>query len=796
MKIFRRFKKSISLRIVNWLGLSIMFACLLVSYSYIKRELSYDRYNVNADRMVRIALQKGSDPFDGAIWGNDLDVVMQQIPEIEQVVKLAQGGTAVLSYKGEKQVVNFYRASPNFFDVFSISWMQGEKSKDWQFSNQMIVSESFARRVFGTDGDIGEVKLSGIYTPGSQFEDSTILVSGIFKDIPETSHFHTDMFLYRTPETQGDLYFMYLLLKKHVNIKDVENKISQLIEERDKSSNQPKTNVSLMPITNIHFHSHMFRELEANGNVNYIYFIFGANMLLLIVVLFNLWLNNSLIFSYNSRYYQILRINGASSFTVVKEESLLAVMLGCFSLLTGILLVFSVSYFEHFPIQITPMEIILVGLIFLSITTLISLFPALKNISITLFLNTSTALIPARFSYSNVRLMLVSQYIIVMVVVILAFGITKQMNMVKDMQVGGNMHNILVMTGQPDQVSEKYSILKTELLKHTEIEAVTSSYHLPGSNMWQSARVNCENRDENIDLSAMIVGEDFLPFFHISLIDGKLFSPAKFDYLTEESIMLEGIFRRKKSDHVEEYIINKKAMTILGFNSSKDAIGQVLSINLPGLDYIYRGTIIGVTNDFNYSGLYEQSSSMLIIQRRMFQSCIMAYLHPGRMQQSLEVFHRVWNEVIPEYPASYTFMNDIFNNTYRYELYAKRLVLAFSFLCIAITNLGLIVFMAFIIQRRKKEIGIRKVNGANISNIVWLLNLDFVRWIGLSFIIAAPVAWYTISRWLEKFAYRTSLDWWVFAVAGLAVLLLSFISVSLQSWRAANTNPVEVIKNE
>ena len=295
------------------------------------------------------------------------------------------------------------------------------------------------------------------------------------------------------------------------------------------------------------------------------------------------------------------------------------------------------------------------------------------------------------------------------------------------------------------------------------------------------------------DKNVMIAGEDFLPFFHIELIAGHGFTPAKIDYKTEEGLMFDFFKHKKQSEHVEEYIINRKALAILGFNTPEEAIGEMLRLEHGTLNYLYRGIIVGVTDDFNYTGLYEETIPLLMMQRRLFQHCIMVRFTPDRFTQARAVFENVWHEVNPGYSADYVFMNDVFGRMYRSEINAQRLVFVFSLLCFVIADLGLIVFMTFIIRRRTKEIAIRKVHGASVAQIIRLLNMDFIRYIVLAFMIAAPVAWYVMHRWLERFAYKTTLNWWIFALAGLTVLFISIISVSLQSRRAATANPVDGI---
>ena len=794
MNIFKHFRKNISLRAVNFAGLSIMFACLLLSAGYIRRETSYDRHHANADRIVRMSLQFDDKPVDGRIWGNklDADALLQQIPEIDRTVKMYNVPYAVLHYQGKHRVVNdFYAVNRDFLHTFDFPLLHGNKDEALQRRGQALISESFARQLFG-ELNFDEIQMSEISVDSRRFADTVVFVSGIFKDIPETSHFHTDILLH-LPDDFEHFAYTYLLLKNQTDNRALAQKITTLIEEKELY--QPsKTRVLLMPLTDIHLHSHNLREMSVNGNIHYIYLIVGANALLLAVVLFNLWLNASLIFFHSRRYYQILRICGAPTSAVFKDEALAALLLGVLSIIAGIVAAFCVSS------AVAPLNPPLwrkggLMVMFLLSVVTVSLLPALKNISYTLFLNTNIDLKPLRFSYKNVKWMLTAQYAVVMIVVILAFGINKQMNLVRDTQVGGNRRNILVMNEQPDQVQEKYALLKTELLKHTEIEAVTSSFQLPGDAILDGTRVRKEDDMDWKTLPIMVAGEDFLPFFNIRLIAGQGFLPGKYDYPTEVNMLMDHFYQQKYTEHIEEYVINRKALAVLGFSSPEEAVGEMLRIEHQTLGYIRRGVIAGVTDDFNYTGLYEETIPLLMMQRGMFQGCIMARLAPERFAQARATFENVWNEVNPDYPADYVFMNDVFGRMYRNEMNAQRLVYIFSLLCLAVADLGLIIFMAFIIRRRTKEIGIRKVFGASVADILRMLNMDSIRYIALAFVIAVPVAWYVMQRWLERFAYRTSLDWWIFALAGLSVLLISVVSVSLQSWRAATANPVDAINN-
>ena len=773
---------------VNFLGLSVVFTCLVLSAGYIKREFSFDRHHTNADRIVRLTLQFDNEPVDGRIWGNSIDDILQQMPEIDRVAKIHQTQTALLTYQGENRFISdVLVVNRDFLDVFDVPLLWGNRNET---RNQALISESFARQLFG-ELNVDDIQMSDIHLESRGFIGA-VFVTGIFEDIPETSHFQADMLLY-LPEEAPIHKFVYLLLKNQTNTNTLAQRITRLIEERELfAPAQPRA--LLMPLTDIHLHSRNLRELSINGSIHHIYLLVGANALLLIVVLFNLWLNTSLIFSYSRRYYQLLRLYGAPSSVVFKDEVLSALILGAASIAAGIIATFYILSTGFLCGQISFIEKTILSLLFLLLIVAVSLLPALKSISNTLFLSTNIDLKPTRFSYSNAKYVLTAQYAIVMIVVILAFGINRQMNLIKNTQIGGNESSILVLTEQPERIQERFELLRSELLRHTEIKAVTTSFQLPGDAIRDAVFVKRNDNTDGQTLPVLAVGEDFLQFFGIRTIAGRGFFPKQFDYQTEHAMFFDRILYHNHSDHIEEYIINRRALTMLGFTTPEEAIGQTLQIEHEAIDYFRRGVIVGVTDDFNYTGLHETTIPLLIMQRHLSQHNIMVRLDPNRFEQARTVFERVWSEVNPGFSTDYVFMNDIFERVYRNEINAQQLVAIFALLCLLIANLGLIVFVAFIIRRRTKEIGIRKIHGASTSQIIRMLNMDFIRYIALAFVIAIPVAWYVMTRWLEQFAYRISLEWWIFGLAGLSVLLVSIASVSLQSWRAAVSNPVEAIK--
>ena len=453
--LLNQLNKSKPLRIVNLLGLSVIFASLLLSYSYIRKELSYDRFNKKAERIVRFSVRYDDNPVDGRIYTfsreNNLP---DNIPGIEEIVLLSKKNSGTLIFQGKSMVINdFYLGSSNFFRVFDYRLLQGDADHVLDAPEKVVISEKLARQLFGDESPMGkEIRLQS-----RQVGDTTVFVSGVFENFPENSHFHTDLIVHRPDTEVDDWSYVYLLMNEHTRLNDLIRNITARLDELNKDREQ-KTSPYILPLTDIHLHSRVQREMESNGNIYYIYLVTGANILLLIIVLFNLWLNAGLIFASNRRYYQLLRLNGASSSTVLTDESLLALTLGLASIVLGGGLAVYFFLQQHLLLStVIPYEIVIFALLFLCLVEFVSLIPVITGIASTLFLNTGNDSQPLHFSLSNIRYLLIAQFAIVMFIVIVAFGIGKQMNLVKTAQVGGKEPNILVLGEQPLVVQERHS---------------------------------------------------------------------------------------------------------------------------------------------------------------------------------------------------------------------------------------------------------------------------------------------------------------------------------------------------
>lgn len=796
--IFRRFRKGITLRSINILGLSLIFACFLISATYIVRELSFDRFHTKADRILRISIdlhiegQENVTGFGARVYDAGMDKLLMQIPEIEKVISLMKINTAVLEHQGEKtSVSDVYYASPGFLDVFDFSLAEGDRNTALQEPGSVLVSRKLARQLFGNEEAIHKT----IRVSGRRVVEQDLTVTGILDELPENSHFHTDMIVCK-PEDMASLAYVYLLTKDGVSASEIKDKVNKQFEQSSPAGTRVETR--LMPLTDIHLYSHESGEMQPNGDIRYVYLIVSSNLLLFIIVLFNLWLNSKVIFLNNLKYYQLLKLNGASSAVVFKEEGWLSVILCFISMLFGLLLAyyFAPAFDLSLGAFLTTGVFAILSLLFFILVVSISVAPVVLRFASQWFSSTRLSLIPRKMAFSNIRSMLVVQYAIVVIVLILTFGISRQIELIKKMQPGAAEERILVMDEQPQAVIERFEILKEELLKKPEISGVTGAMSLPGGTMKDAVSLRRNQSSEEIAVTALVTDPDFFSFFNLKTIAGELPHDYPYNFQGENESMMKYFATGEVLPETDQYVINRSALKLLGYTTPEEAIGQPWKLIHSTLGFIPGGKICAVVDDFAYASLQEKITPTLVMCRKAFLHCFMVRLDEVTGAKALTAFNEVWHQVNPEYPANYTMLQDVYGQIYRNEYGAEKLLGYFSFLCLLIANIGLAVFMAFMIRLRMKEVGVRKVNGATVFEVIRLLSWDFVKWIGIAFILAMPVAYYLIYAWLEGFNYKITINGWLFAQAGVMTLGVALLTVSWLTWKAATANPVRSLKSE
>jgi putative ABC transport system permease protein len=805
---FRNLGKRKGNALLNILGLTIgMSACLLI-FHYVSYERSYDDAVPNAKNIVRLRLdnyQKGKLAWQSAtIYPAIAPTLKKDYAEIEKFCRIYD---ANLLLSTENNQVKFtetkgYYADPAFLDMFNIQFVKGNPTKVLDAPDKMVISEKMARKYFGNEDPMGKRLL--VRDPGFL---QTYQVTGVFKEFPNNSHLIVEYLVsYSTiakflrafgdtsnaTETSFGWYdfYSYLQLKPGIDWKQFEKKLPGFCDRYINSTewykkNNNKAELYLMPMTDIHLRSNFNQEAEVNGNGQAVSFLF----LIAIFIIGIAWINYINLSTARSveraREVGMRKVLGALRIDLVRQFMIESFLLNLIALLLS-LGIFSLllpafdkfvgrDNFTHFTL--TPSYWQIFFLLFLGGTFLSGIYPAfvlsgfqpitvLKGV----FKNAAGGI--------NLRKgLIVAQFIISVVLIAGTIIVFQQLQYMRNQQLGVNIQQTLVLDGANSPVDSTYQNIfqpfKSELLQLAGIKSVTASTNVMGKEIyWTSGvtRLGAEN-ESSVTLYHMGIDHDFVPAYQVKLTAGRNFSK---DFQTDRRSVL----------------INEKAVELLGFKDAASALnGKVTR----GRDTL---AVIGVVSNYHHQGLQKAIDPMIFLLTPNTRSFYSLKIETSHLQPLMAGITRTWNKYFPADPINYFFLDETFNEQYKSDRLFGKVFAVFAFLAILIACFGLLGLSAYNVLQRTKEIGIRKVLGASVQNILFLLSTDFLKLIAIALLLAIPICWFAMHSWLQDFAYRIHIDWWVFVVAGVMALLIAFATISLQVMRAVVENPVKALRSE
>ncbi|MFK5857138.1 MAG: ABC transporter permease, partial [Bacteroidota bacterium] len=770
---------------INIVGLAIgITACILIML-YVQSELSYDTFHEKADRIYRVNLTGvfNDDDFNHPITSAPLAKAMQnEIPEIEEAVRLTFAEPVIRHNEDVFNEKKWCFADANFFKIFSTTFIKGNPENALSQPNSVVLTESTAKRYFGEDNPIGQ---SITWESNRDYK-----VTGVIKDYPENSHIKFN-FLASIKGQDIDnnlnwiqnMVYTYSLIKEGYTKQDVDAKLEGLVEkyigpaikqamgvtfEKLKSQGL-KYSWYAQPLDEIHFNREvMVMEGEPLGNKSYM-LIFSIIAIFILVIACINYMNMSTARSANrAKEVGIKKAFGSSRNSLVFQflsESILVTLLALvlalvliklllpeFNNLIDKQLVF--SYFNNFK------TIPLMLAFGIGIGVIAGSYPAFflssyNPVDVVKGINKSSG------SHGKLRSGLVIFQLIVSITLFSgSFFISKQLSFLQNKELGFNKENLLIIN-KVNYLGNRLSSFKTELLAQPNILKITNSSSIPG-------RFNASNSyfhhsvDDTKGINTFWSDYDFIKTYQIELTQGRFFEEG--NQFNDKSVVL-----------------NETAIKQLNI---EDPIGKKIYSGTKTEDNSL--TIIGVMKDFHSQSLHEEMSPFILING---SGEYLSVRISGDIQQNLKIIEQTWDKFAKGQILDYVFFDEDFGRLYKAEVRTRKIVSIFSALAIIIACLGLLALAAFVAEQRTKEIGIRKVNGANIGEILLSLNRNFMKWVAIAFVIATPIAYYTMNNWLENFAYKTTLSWWVFALAGVAALFVTMITVTWISWKAATRNP-------
>ena len=785
---------------INIAGLSVGIACCIMIALYVQNELSYDKFNVNADRICRPR-------FLGRANGQDMNMatspvamgptVYRDLPDVESYTRLS-AASAVVRYKDKTFTEErFFGADSTVFDVFTFPLVAGNPKTALTQPNTVVITESIAHKYFGDENPIGK-----ILDVGKQYE---LAVTGVMKDVPQDSHLHPDFLASlttltdsRSPAWLGNNYYTYFLLRKGVSLDEFRKEFNEEVVKYvgpqfkgvfDISLDQFKTagnkyGYTLQPLTSIHLHSHLEYEIEPNGSVTYVYIFMAIAIAILLIACINFINLSTARSERRAKEVGVRKTLGSTrSFLVgqfISESvlmSLVATLLAV-GIVELLLPLFSsiANKKMSFSIFSDPLSIPLLLGFALLVGIISGGYPAFYLSSFRpVDVLKSKRRKGGRESFLRNGLV-VFQFVISIALFIGTLVIYSQLKFVQTKNLGFDKEETLVINRTNDLGNLIHSF-EHELTANRDITSVTNSTGIPGdlhgdSGFWLEGT----GVDKVIDLQTMMCDFNFAKTYKLQMADGRFFS----------------------NDHPSDtaaVVVNEEVGKAFG---TKDMVGRFLVLPTDRSAVQRRLEVVGVVKDFNYSSLHEpvRPLVMSVLPTGSVGAFVTVRLAPGDHLSTISFIRKIWKKYAVNEGFDFSFLDDSLQNLYALDQRTNEIAGAFSVLAIFIASLGLLGLAAFTTEQRTKEIGIRKVLGASVPEVIALLSGQFTRWVLIANVVAWPLAYYIMNKWLQNFAYRTSLNTWIFVASGAIALIIALLTVSSHAIIAATANPVESLRYE
>lgn len=789
---------------INILGLSMGLACFVMIGMYVMDEVGYDKYNEKADRIFRVNsdLKLGGTDLKMASSADPMGPTLKKdYPQVEEFVRFYGSNNSKLIKNGDQYIeeTRVVHVDSTLFKIFTLPAIVGDTKTALNNPNTVVITESTAKRYFGNAKDaLGETIETN--------DDGTTLykVAAVIKDIPHNSHFHFDFFFsmdsieYPFGQFFAHNFHTYILLKPGVDYKAFNKNFVEIIDKyivpqakqfmqiesmEDFVNAGNKMEYSLIPLMDIHLHSARSVELEANGNIQYVYIFSAVALFILLIACINFMNLSTAHSSGRAKEVGIRKVLGTTKQSLIGQFLTESTLMSCIAFLLALALVWLAlpwfntvsgkemmigSVFKSWYLIVLLAVPLIVGL-------LAGIYPAF-SLSSFKPIEVLKGKPNAGFKKNNLRsFLVVFQFSASIILIIGTIIIYMQLDFIQTSRLGFDKDQVVIVDNS-GMSKETRRAFKNEISKMSDVKSASFGGYLPVGNSGRNDNTFSTeavmNENNALNMQTWRIDYDYISTLGMAMAKGRNFST---EFGSDSTAI----------------IINETAARLMGFD---DPIGKKLyTAREDGATNSH--TIVGVVKNFNYESL-RQNIGALCFQLGN-NSWVSTYrVTTTDLKGLVNAIESKYKEMAPGMPFSYHFMDEAFDSMYRQEQRVGKVTLGFSILAILIACLGLFGLATYMAEQRIKEIGIRKVLGASVSNIVAMLSKDFIGLVGISFVIAVPIAWLGMSRWLQDFAYRIDIGWWIFFVAGSAALLIALITVSFQAFKAAVSNPVKSLRTE
>ncbi|MES2733688.1 MAG: ABC transporter permease [Bacteroidota bacterium] len=779
---FRNLLRHKAFSFINVFGLAIGMACSILIMLWVQDELSYDRFHANADQLYRLTLDANDIQAAVTVAGIAAEV-KAQMPEVKNTVRLFNAGHLLEAGDRKFEEKRILYADSTFLKLFTFPLIQGDAKTALRQPDGILLTEAMARKYFGHEVALGK-------TIRKDNRD-VFTVTGILANVPSNSHLQFDFVLPMAflAKTDADLtddqwnnykFFTYVLLDKHVvgsaeSLAGLHKRVNKIFHAHPGST--AEMNLKFQPLDRIHLHSNLMADLPGHGSSQYVQIFSVVAIFILTVACINFMNLATARSARRAKEVGLRKVVGAYRYQLVGQFLGESVFISFLALLVAMMLVWTLlPTFNDLTGKALTLDFLngkrLAGLLGIALLTgLISgSYPALflSGFRISHVLKGSVKVGSGNVMFRNG--LVITQFVVSIVLMVATAVVYNQLQFIKTRNLGFDKENLLYvpMTGD---LWGKVAALKTQLQQNPLTQAYAITEGLPTNLASGTSGIQWEGKDPKKEpiFAHIAIDENFLKVFKMKLLSGRSFS------------------REFKADSAN-YIVNEKALQLMGMKVAT-AVGKPLTL------WEKKGTIVGVVQDFHFKPI-QQTIEPLILRLNSGGGFIVIRTQPKQTEATIHALEKICQQLNPAYPFSYNFLDQDLANLYQGEQRMGSLFNVFAGLAIFISCLGLYGLSAFMAEQRTKEIGVRKVLGASVFDIVYLLSTNFTRLLLLAIAVAVPIAWVATNSWLDGFAYRIDVNWIIFLVACLTALLIAGITISYESIKAALANPVKSLRSE
>jgi putative ABC transport system permease protein len=785
--VFRNMKKHKGYTFINIVGLAIGIACTILIFLWVKDELSFDRFHEKANwiyRVVASTSDDGSSTNANGSFGVG-PALKKDFPEVIEIVRIRKMGQDVKRYVGYKDKKfyesRFFFAEPTIFSVFDFPLIKGDSTTALDEPNSIVLTEEMVKKYFGNEDPIGKIIEADPYNDG---ELMLFRITGIAKNVPRNSHVHFDFLAsYRSLKDDTDNFsgfyqhFTYVLLNNKSSAASLDNKLLDFLHRHWR--HDPWYTIKLQPLCDIRLHSRLRSEIEAPGNILYVYIFTAIAFFVLMIACINFMNLTTARAVKRAKEVGIRKVVGARKNQLVQQfigESLLLSICSAIAAICIVILI--LPLFNRLTGKAMTLFSLTNPVFIFSITAIVLLVGFISGIYPAFFVSAfqPVASLKSKTASSASGTMLrkglvIFQFALSIGIIFATLIVHKQMRYIQSRNLGYDKEQVLVVPLNED-LRQNYEGFRNELLKYPGIENMTTSSYVPTRG---SAHLSLrfEGRQEYLNQVIYLVDKEFVSSYGLELLAGK------------------NIQNAISKDGTSEFLVSELTTQEAGYPSPRESIGKSVSFEQ------YRGHIVGVVKDINIYSLHQApyaiSYMVTPIENHNYLSI---RIRPLNISEAIGFIRKIWQERVPNYPLDYFFLDASFEQMHISDKKMSEIFSIFSILAIFVACMGLFGMATYIAEQKTKEIGVRKILGASVSSIYTLLSREFLKWVAFANILAWPVAYYAMHKWLQNFAFRAMIGWEVFLVSGGVALVISVATVSYQSIKAAVANPVDSLRYE